>query len=284
MSPFRRRSLFRCVAVVALPLVGAPLFAQGETGFLRGEGKLDIVAAYAVDSYDEFWVGSNKLSDPAVGEVERKVYALYSAYGLTDEADLILAGAYVEAESDGIGGFPDESDLQDLLLAAKWRVYEQPVGGGSFSLALLPGIKVPMTDYEDNAVTAIGDGQVDLRGRVVGQLELANGAFAALETGYDRRNGSPDDEVPINLTIGATIAQRLTVAPFLSRVESLGGTDIGAPGGFPTNEEDYTRAGLSLYWRLSERYGLTGSWRTTLDGRNTGDVDGFSVGFVLRAL
>ena len=31
------------------------------------------------------------------------------------------------------------------------------------------------------AVTAIGDGQVDLRGRVVGQVQLENGAFASLE-------------------------------------------------------------------------------------------------------
>ncbi len=279
------RSGFRYAYFLVVSFLGIPLFAQGETGFLRGEGKLDIAASYILDSYDEFWVGSHKVSDPAVGEVERQSYALYGAYGLSDDVDLILSGAYVEADSDGTGGFPEESDLQDLLAAAKWRICERMIGGGStFSFALLPGIKVPMTDYENNAVTAIGDGQVDLRARVVAQLDFANGSFAALETGYDRRNGSPDDEVPAHLTIGTTIAQRLTVSPFLSRVESLGGPDIGNPSGFPPVEEDYTRAGVSLFWRLNERWGLTGSWRTTLDGRNTGDADGFSIGVVLGAL
>jgi len=53
---------------------------------------------------------------------------------------------------------------------------------------------------------------------------------------------------------------------------------------FPSNEENIERAGVSLYWRVAERFGLTGTWRTTLDGRNTGDVDACSLGIVLRML
>lgn len=255
--------------------------AQGETGFLRGEGHLDVVVGYTLDTYDEFWIGSDKTGLPDVGRVDRHGYGIYAAYGLTDMIDLIGSVNYVTAESDGLANFDDEKDFQDLLLAAKVRVLEKRNGSATWTLSLLPGIKVPLTDYADNGVTAIGDGQVDLRARVVGQVQLDNGAFAAIETGYDRRNDVPDDEFPLHLTAGYTFGM-VTVAPFLSRIDSLGGTDIGDPGGFTPNEEDILRAGVGFYVRLNESFGLTGNYRTTLDGRNTGDVEGYSLGLVFR--
>jgi len=282
--PVPRFARFLPILPVCVALSSAlfPASAQGETGFLRGKGNTDIVLATTLDTYDEFWVGTDRVAMAGVGEVDRMTYTLYSAYGATDDIDVILGASYVEAEADGAGNFPDESDLQDALLAAKWRVYEHALESGTrFSVALLPGVKLPLSDYEENNVTAIGDGQVDVRARFVSQVHFANGAFIALETGYDRRNGAPDDEFPIHLTLGATVLEGLTLSPFLSRVDSLGGSDIGDPRGFPYNEEDFTRVGLSAYYRLSQRFGLTGSWRTTIDGRNTGDVDGFSLGVVL---
>lgn len=263
-------------------LLASALGAQGETGFLRGAGRVDVALTYTLDTYDEFYVGSDKVEMAGVGEVDRTGYSLYVAYGLNDDVDLIASAAYIEAESDGAAGAPDESDLQDLLLAAKWRVARRSWEGGEAWLALLPGVKVPLTDYQNNAITAIGDQQVDWRARVVGHVQTQRGYFASLETGYDRRNDAPDDEVPIHLTVGGTFYERVTVAPFISYVNSLGGTDIGPPGtnDFPTNEEDYTRVGLGTYVRVNEHFGVTGNWRTTIDGRNTGDVDGFSIGVV----
>lgn len=276
------RSLFCALVLCAAGSIASPAVAQGETGFLRGEGHLDLVFGYTLDTYDEFWIGSDKTGLPDVGRVDRQGYGLYAAYGLCDTIDLIASGSYVTVDSDGLANFDDEKDFQDLLLAAKWRVLEARRGRATWSLSLLPGIKLPLSDYEDNAVTAIGDGQVDLRARVVGHVQLDNGAFASLETGYDRRNDVPDDEFPLHLTVGATLGGTLTVAPFLSRIDSLGGTDIGDPGGFTPNEEDILRAGVGLYVRLNESFGLTGNYRTTLDGRNTGDVEGYSLGLVIR--
>lgn len=269
----------------AAMLASSSAAAQGETGFLRGKGKADVVLSYTIDTYDKFWFGDDRLSMPGVGEVNRETYTLYTAYGLNDRTDLILKGSYVRSESDGAANFPTESDFQDLTLAAKYRFWERTFQNGSeLSVAALPGIKLPMTDYQNNAVTALGDGQIDLQFRVVGQYRLSNGVFAALETGYDRRNGSPKDEIPINLTVGGTIANRLTLSAFLTDIDSLGGTDLGPPGTnyFPANEEDLTRTGLSAYYRINDSFGLAGSWRTTLDGRNTGDVEGFSIGLVYR--
>jgi hypothetical protein len=264
-------------------LVAPSVAAQGETGYYRGEGNLDIVLSLTLDSYDEFWVADDKVEMAGVGEVERTTATLYAAYGLCDDIDLTANAAWVDSTSDGDGGAPDESDLQDLVLAAKWRAWQHESSAGRYSISLSPGIKLPLTDYEENAITAIGDGQVDLRGRAILHGEWAGGWFASLETGYDRRNGAPDDEFPLHLRGGKTFAGTLTVGPFFSRVDSLGGNDISTPGSsFPENEEDFTRAGISAYARLGEQVGAHAGWHTTLDGRNTGDVEGFTVGLVYR--
>jgi len=75
--------------------------------------------------------------------------------------------------------------------------------------------------------------------------------------------------------------RRLTLTGSYSYVNSLHGYDVGQ-GPFPGLEEDYHRVGGGFYYRIHERFGLTGSAWTTLDGKNTGDVDGFSLGVVFR--
>ncbi|MCY2960801.1 MAG: hypothetical protein NTY35_11595 [Planctomycetota bacterium] len=279
LHPALRRSLAFCASAA---ICASAAFAQGDNGFLRGTGHSDIVLTFNRDSYDEFWVGNDKVSDPAVGKVTRDSYALYAAYGLRDDMDLVFSGSYVKAESDGNAGFEDESDLQDAYLGAKWRFWTNIQDKHGFALLFAPSVKLPMTDYEDNAVTAIGDGQVDLRGRLIAHYQMANGFYAALESGYDVRNGAPKDEVPLNLSVGATFGM-VTLTPFYSRVFSQGGPDIGAPGfTFPSVQEEYSRVGLGAYVRIGDGFGLTGMWRTTIDGLNTGDVESFSLGLVVR--
>ncbi|HEX6884701.1 MAG TPA: transporter [Planctomycetota bacterium] len=269
--------------LLALALPTSLARAQGDTGFLRGEGRLDTVLSYTLDWYDEFWVGDMKVSDPGVGEVERETYTLYAAYGLTNDIDLVLNASYVEAETDGTVPFDDEDDLQDLYLGAKWRAWSTGIGTGMFSALLAPSVKIPMTDYEDNDVTAIGDGQVDLRFRGILHYQVS-AFFGSLESGYDVRNGAPEDEVPLNITVGGTIADRVTLMPFYSLVRSEGGPDIGDPGfRFRAVEEEYDRIGISVYARIAQGFGLSAMWRTTTDGMNTGEAETISVGLVYGA-
>ena len=60
-----------------------------------------------------------------------------------------------------------------------------------------------------------------------------------------------------------------------------GGTDIGDSGfTFPSNQEEFQRVGLRVFGRFNDRFGLSGSYFTTLDGRNSAETEGFSVGTV----
>jgi hypothetical protein len=279
--------LFLLASVVCF--AAAPALAQGDTGFLRGTGKADFVFSWTQDSYDSFWIGDDKVSPADVGEITREAWTLYGAYGLREDMDLVVSGSYVSSESDGLQAdagnpvFEDRDDFQDATIGVKWRLWNSAASANQFSFLFAPAIKFPMSDYEGDAVTAIGDQQVDLRARVIAHWQSDSGLYASLESGYDRRNGAPSDEIPVNLTIGATMFGRLTVSPFYSTVDSRGGYDIGE-GPFPGTQEEFERAGVGAYFRITEQFGLTGLWKTTLDGKNTGDADSYGAGLVFRML
>ena len=138
MSVTRPRMQLVLRSSIVLALACSVAQAQGETGFLRGKGKLDAALSYTVDTYDEFWVGKERVSMPMVGEVERETYSLYLAYGLRDDIDIFLSGALVESESDGAAGFEAVKDMQDFVLGAKWRFVHEPFARGHFSLLAVP--------------------------------------------------------------------------------------------------------------------------------------------------
>ncbi|MEW6746335.1 MAG: transporter [Planctomycetota bacterium] len=276
----KQHVLFFSTSLCVVALTAGSLSAQGDTGFLRGKAKLDLSFSYTLDTYDHFWMGDHRVKDPGVGRVTRAGYSLWGAYGLLDELDLVAAGSWVVASTDGDAPFDRNDDFQDAVLGVKYRLLSAPVDSSEFSLLVAPSVKFPLANYEEDDVTAIGDGQTDYRGRIIGHFQLPSGMFVSLETGYDKRSGLPDDEVPVHLTAGITVLNSLTLTPYYSNVNSLDGIDIGE-GPFPATEEDYERVGIGAYLRVADRIGVTGNVRTTVDGKNTGDVGGFSLGFVV---
>ncbi|MCA8962905.1 MAG: hypothetical protein KDC38_20420 [Planctomycetes bacterium] len=267
------------LAIVFLgALVPDLLSAQGDSGFLRGKGRTDFAFSYSQDRYSEFWNGEKKVADDNVGTIKRQSFNLYVAHGLTDDVDLSFSLAYTRASSSGI--FDDEADLQDAVVQLKCRLVEFHLGSATVNVLAAPAVKLPLTDYEDDNVTAIGDGQTDFRGRGIVQVRFPCSTFLAVETGYDVRSQDPPDEFQLHATAGTTIGDRATISIFYSLVRSLGGHDIGA-GSFPGVEEEYDRLGFGVYFRLTNRIGMSASSWTTLNGLNTGDVEGYSVGLVI---
>jgi hypothetical protein len=254
-------------------------YSQGDSGFLRGKGALDLALSYSEDTYDSFWVGSDRVTDAPFGEVTRTTINLYAAYGLSQQTDLVVGLSHVGSETDAV--FDSESELQDFTMHLKWRAFGEELGQGRLNLLLSPGIKVPVSDYENDAVPAIGDGQTDLRLRGIAQYVWNSGAYIALETGYDIRFEDTPNEIPIHLTAGATFFDHVTVSAFISNISSQGGYDIGE-GPFYGVEEEYTRYGSSVYLRVQPRFGISLSGWATSAGKNTGDVTGFSFGLVWR--
>jgi len=265
--------------VLLLAMLAGPAIAYDLNGFVRAKGQGDAAPSVTVESYDEFWVGTTEVSDPGVGEVETTSLTVWLAYGITDDLTLIANLPWVDADSDGTGGF-GESDLQDLTVLGKYRFASVGSHARSQFLGAF-GLRTPASSYEDNLPVDVGDGTTDWLARFVYQLEI--GAFyVSQQVGFDLRGDDAPNGTPLYTELGYTFG-RTTVNAAYSKLLAAGGTDIGDPGfTFPSNEEEYDRVGAKVFVRASDRIGVSLGGFTTLDGRNTGKTTGGSVGLDVR--
>jgi len=281
MSSHRRFRPARAIGCLALALgSAAPGFALDLNGFQPAAGQGDIALSYTFESYDEFWFGEMKVPVPNGGEVETTSFTLWGQYGLTDDLALVVNLPYVDADSDNGFGL-SESDLQDLSALLRYRFVDVRGGTTRHSLVAAAGGRVPATSYVDNSPVDVGDGSSDVLFRLVYQFE--NGPFYfSQQVGYDVRGGDSPDGYPLYTEIGYTVGRVTATGYYLDYIAD-GGSDIGDPGfTFTGNKDETTRVGGKLYGRVNDRFGVSALFFTTLDGRNSGDASGWSVGGVAR--
>lgn len=273
----RLHASLAAVLTLAVAGLGTPLHAFDINGFLPGRAQGDVAVSYTAEGYDQFWVGKTKVSDPGVGKVDINSTSLWLQWGLTDDMAIVANLPYIDASSDGLGRFKD-SGLQDLSVLLKFRFLSR----GRHSLVAALGVRTPVQNYEANLPVDLGDGTTDALYRLVYQFHTETFYFSQ-QVGYDRRGGDAPDDYPLYTELGFT-AGRVTYGGYYSRlIADSSGTDIGDPGfTFPSNREEYSKAGLKVYGRVTDRIGLSAVYFVTLDGRNTGDSDGFSVGAVFH--
>lgn len=268
------RNLCRLVgAVLALAWIAPlPAGAYDTNGFMAEAGRGDLAVSYTAESWDEFWVGTTEVSDPGVGEVETGSLAVWFRWGFTDNFTLEANLPYVDTSSDGLGGFED-SGLQDLSALLKYRF----LSSGPHNLVAGLGVRTAASDYEGNLPVDLGDDTTDALLRLIYQYQTQAFYFSQ-QVGYDVRGEDAPDGYPLYTELGVN-AGRVTFTGFYSQLIADGGFDIGDPGfTFPGLKEEYQRAGLKVYGRITDRIGLSGQYFTTLDGRNTGNTSGFSIG------
>lgn len=260
-----------------LPIAATTARAQDLDGFSPGPGKGDIALSYSFDSYDEFWVGDEKVSEPALGEVESNTPSIWLRHGFTEKLTVVASLPYVDAEGDGFAGFA-ESDLQDLMVLGQYRVFMREAAA-RHSIVLGGGFRTPASSYEANSPVDIGDGTTDALFRAVYLLQSGS-FYLSSQVGWDVRGDDAPDGLPLAIT-GAWGFGRTWLSATYSRYYADGGTDIGDPGfTFPSNEDEYERIGAKVFSRINDRFGWSVAGFTTLDGRNTGDTTGYSGGLV----
>jgi hypothetical protein len=262
--------------ILACAGLAVPVQAFDVNGFLPGQGQGDVALSYTSEGYDQFWAGKTKVSDPGVGEVDLKSTSVWLQWGLADNLALVANLPYIDASSNGLGGFEDQG-LQDLAVLLKYRFFSS----GPHSLVGGVGVRTAVQDYEANLPVDLGDNTTDALFRLVYLFHTPVFYFSQ-QVGYDLRNKDAPNDYPFYTELGFT-AGRITYGGFYSRLIADGGTDIGDPGfTFPSNKEEYSKIGAKIYARLTDFIGLSGAYFVTQDGRNTGDSDGFSAGAVFH--
>lgn len=259
-------------------LLALPVAASDLDGFQPPAGKGDFALSLSLDSYDHFFVGSNRVESPAaLGEIDNTSWSLWWRHGLTDRLAVVASLPYVETEGDGTANF-DESDPQDLAALLQYQVLSREARG-RHSVVVGGGIRTPVANYSANLPVSVGDGTTDALLRVVYLYQWGR-SYVSQQLGYDIRGEDAPDGFPLTTTV-ARMFGPATVSVMYQRYIADGGTDIGDPGfTFPSNKEQFERLWAKVYTRINDSLGLSAAAFTTLDGRNTGDSRGLSLGMV----
>lgn len=297
MAPQALNLAWRLWALTSV--VSALAVAQGDSGFMTGEGRLFAALSYQRDVIDAYRVDGQLA--PLESDLVREYLSMFTAYGVTEHLELSGSLSYATSSAGTGLESAEESGLGDLYLAVRWRFYSQRVGTGDLSLLVAPGVKLPVGGYDAESPAAIGSGQTDFLGRVVAQYRLDGGTYTAVETGYDVRTEDPPDEVPLHLTLGHSFDSGLSLAGFYTRVDSRGvilqppgsalgsmpasgsgsgsGTGQGSPPPPQTGlQGDYEQWGLSASAWLGEDVSVSLGYRQVIDSGSAWSGEGLWLG------
>ena len=251
--PFRHLALAGALAIV---LAAAPVGAQGLNGFLPRPGTATVAVSHTLESYDEYWVGSEAVSDSLLGRVETGTVSLWVDFGLTPDVALTAQLAYVDVGSDGLLQ-QTAAGLQDRGLMLRWRFLHGEAGGCRHSFVAAAGIRDAASGYEPDRAVAIGDHSRDGLFRMVYQIQADHlaGAWLSAELGYDLREGDVPQGLCVYSELGA-VAGPAALSAMITRVWADGGPDLGDMAfTYPTVDEELVRVGAKVYLTFSERVG-----------------------------
>ncbi|MBK9250192.1 MAG: hypothetical protein IPM69_19315 [Ignavibacteria bacterium] len=284
-----------CLFLLLLP---TSIMAQGMIdGFMRGEGKSVVALSYSSESYKDFYKNTTLVQEPNLGRITTTSVSLFTAVGITNSIDVLLSLPYISATSDQ-GYWQTQSSLQDLNFAVKWRPLQVKLSElGTLSAILACGVSIPTTNYVANAPVAIGHHSPSADARLVVNYMTSFGLFAAVQTGYIRHGdveldrlsleGNMKTNVPDAIDFSAKVGygnSEFYIDAWMQSQSSRGGTNIGeTDASFPSNGISFTRLGLTGYYPLkfiAEKFGLSLSGATTLNGRNIGKSNRISIGAV----
>ncbi len=300
-SPMNSLLFFRrCVAVLTLLFaLGPGLRAQtDEDAIMMGKNDLCIGGTYGHSSWKNYWEGSLHRSNQNLGTVTTQMFSLMGIYGINRRLAIVANAPYIETNASA-GTLHGMHGFQDLSAWIKWKAVEQRSGNGGFSLFVLGGASLPMTNYlADFLPLSIGVQSKTLSGRIIADYYKGNFFITGSGTYTWRSNITIDqpsyyttelhetnqvqmpDLLSFNLRTGYR-SNRWIIEALLSDMITLGGFDMRRNDmPFPSNKMDATMAGAHVKYEFKAVKGLslTADGNYTLIGRNTGQATTFNIG------
>ncbi|GAB4021696.1 hypothetical protein [Spirosoma koreense] len=298
------RSIAGITIVFLLNLIGIrQAYAQGLVdGFMRGQRKANLQIIGSQESYETYYINKTETRNPNLGTVTTQAVTVKASYGLGYDLDLIVAAPYVRTEASA-GYSPKQEGFQDISAALRWEAYDYKIGKTRLSWLFAVGYSMPLQNYVNDALVAIGRGSSNLDGRTMlhykagpffltgqyGYIRRGQVALDHIVSAYDPTQLNPNSGVKVNspdvteliIKTGVKTKALYIDGWFQQQTPYSEGTNIGPGIPFPTNTVGFARVGATAYVRLVGQLGLTAGYSTTLSGRNIGKSDRINGGLVI---
>jgi hypothetical protein len=253
---------------------------------------------YGSSSWNKYWEGTNHRENLNLGTISSNSISIMGNYGIKDNLNILFNVPYI-ANSASAGTLGSKRGLQDISAWIKWMPIEKDLKHGTFSLYLMTGASMPLTDYVvDYLPISIGMKSNTLSGRIMLDYQLGDFFVTGSETYTLRSNISIERnayyttrafltdqvEMPAVNTLNFRTGYRsnwLIAEAVVTDVKTLGGFDITKNNmPFPSNQMNATSVGVNFKYEVPKVLGLSivGGGNRVIQGRNVGQSTGYYSG------
>ena len=254
---------------------------------------------YNTSNWNKYWEGTNLRDNLNIGTITTNELSVMGNYGIKNNLNILFSAPYVSTKAS-MGVLHPASGIQDFSAWVKWMPIEKSLKKGTFSLYLLGGASVPMTDYiVDYLPLSIGLKSSTVSGRLILDYQLGHFFITGSETYTIRGNTKLErnsyyttslyltNEVAMPNVNTVSVrtgfrSSRLIAEAILTDMKTLGGFDITKNNmPFPSNQMNATTIAANFKYtipNLSE-LALVGGVNHVIAGRNVGQSTGFYGGF-----
>jgi len=272
----------RSFVLITLLALRPSCIGLAQSAWLPAEQQFIATPGFSFSTFDRFWMGRTKISNPPNGKSLDQYTGFVSLeYGILDNLAADATVGYTATDTDAFGGNASDKGLADTMLGLRYRLLDEhnPSCPWAPTISLRAGAVIAGT-YDSNKPFSAGDGAHAFEGSLLLGKAFGDSGFGLYgEIGYRVR----ESPVPDDIFGRAGAYQQLgpvTVAAGYRHVQSRSGLDIGGPGfdpaagrshGFPAVKEinQLFEGGVSFTDKAGRSYYF--SFIKSIDGRNTGD-------------
>jgi len=207
-------------------------------------------------------------------------FNVYLEYGLQDNLTFFTTTAFKDIENTASGVTTSNSGIADVDLGLRYNLTNEP------AVISIQGLfKAPFL-YDENASLPLGNGQIDLEGKLLIGKSFGAAGYAGLEAGYRFRAKAPVDEFRYLIEYGVDISKQAYFRTKLDGTLGLGSVDTALvlnatnpslPLAFDLGKLEYT-VGYKINKTIAAE--LTGT--TNVYGDNT--LKGTNIQFAIVAI
>lgn len=240
-------------------------------GFNKGKGNMDLVMSYSYDTFKKYYAA------PGLINLNRNtnVVSFFTAIGITNKWTMQASIPYVTTGS--------ESSLQDMSIISKLGIMEISLKKGKLSFLVSNGVLFPLTNYQTEGISALGQQATSLDNRIIGQYFHNNGMFVMGQSGYTLRLDPVPSSIPLSLKVGLAKEKNYFDAWIdYQKGEKGNSYRDGFNTSFRNFTVSYTKVGVTYYRALLNKLGVALNLSNTLTGDNVGKSTTVSLAVIYK--
>jgi len=266
--------------IIVLILLSSSAISQGPVdGFMKKKKEFALGLSYSNEKASQLYAGPNL----GRGSRTTRAFSFFGIYGFTDKLNIQLGIPYLNINK-GV-----EQGLQDGSIYLKYNFLTNENKFGELKAMVAAGYIQPLSEYQVNGGSAIGQMAIAGDGRLILQQKFKSNYFASVQAGYFLKSDPTPNAISSSLKIG--YAGKIYIDGFFEIIHAFGGTDYrgvgelqvsSSTGGFRGLGFSYQKIGGTVYYGVHEHLGIFGGASYIINGRNAFKNTGFNLGIVFQ--